>query len=128
MIAIGRKYIAETETREGTEVIGDGFSRLLRRKKSGAQKTEKKKKKKKKGAESSLNRITQSSTQSGQETAQRSQNQGSLQEIGTQGGGGDKNTTEGKKRLGGQVFFFVSFFCFSLFLLSKIILFRFFFP
>jgi len=48
MIAIGRKYIAETETREGTEVIGDGFSRLLRRKKSGARKTGKKKKKKKK--------------------------------------------------------------------------------
>ena len=101
MIAIGRKYIAETETREGTEVIGDGFSRLLRRKKSGAQKTEKKKKKKKKkkwGAESSLNRITQSSTQSGQETAQRSQNQGSLQEIGTQGGGGGTRIQLREKR------------------------------
>ena len=58
------------------------------REKTGKKK--KKKKKKKRGAESSLNRITQSSTQSGQETAQRSQNQGSLQEIGTQGGGGEQ--------------------------------------
>jgi hypothetical protein len=48
MIAIGRKYIAETETREGTEVIGVFFCGFFSLKKRGPQKTTKKKKKKKK--------------------------------------------------------------------------------
>ena len=132
MIAIGRKYIAETETREGTEVIGDGFSRLFRQKKVVRKKPEKKKKKKKKKKKGG--RILPEPNHTVKHTV-RSRNGSALSKSGfftrnrnTRRGGGNKNTTEGKKRLGGQVFFFVSFFCFSLFLLSKIILFRFFFP